>query len=161
MMSDVINIETPIGLLYARGREAITHLGWAQKVGASPNSLLRETQRQIEAFFQGELTFFDLPLLPQGTAFQRRVWRHLRSIPYGSTVSYGAFGATLSTSARAVGGACAANPIPLLIPCHRVVGQNGYLTGYSGGSGLKTKEELLLLEQKYAKDSSPQRLFSD
>ena len=160
-MSNVINIETPIGLLYARGREAITHVGWAQKVDASPNSLLRETQRQIEAFFQGELTFFDLPLLPQGTAFQRRVWRHLRSIPYGSTVSYGAFGATLSTSARAVGGACAANPIPLLIPCHRVVGQNGYLTGYSGGSGLKTKEELLLLEQKYAKDSSPQRLFSD
>ena len=151
-MSNVINVETPIGLLYARGQEAITHLGWARKVEASPNKLLREAQRQIQAFFRGELTLFDLPLSPKGTLFQRRVWRHLGSIPYGNTVSYGAVSATLCTSARAVGGACGANPIPLIIPCHRVVGQNGYLTGYSGGRGLKTKETLLLLEQKYAKE---------
>ena len=156
-MSHVINIETPIGLLYARGQDAITHLGWARKVDSSPNTLLREAQRQIQAFFLGELRLFYLPLSPKGTPFQLRVWRSLGSIPYGNTVSYGAVSATLSTSARAVGGACGANPIPLIIPCHRVVGQNGFLTGYSGGRGLKTKEALLLLEQKYAKElpSSP------
>lgn len=156
-MSHVINIETPIGLLYARGQEAITHLGWAKQVDASPNKLLREAQRQIQAFFLGELILFDLPLSPKGTPFQRRVWQHLGSIPYGHTMTYGAVGATLSTSPRAVGGACGANPIPLIIPCHRVLGRNGYLTGYSGGRGLKTKEALLLLEQKYAKEppSSP------
>ena len=150
-MSNVINIETPIGLLYARGQETITHLGWARKVDTSPNTLLREAQRQIQAFFLGKLTLFDLPLSPKGTPFQRRVWQNLESIPYGNTVSYGAVSATLSTSARAVGSACGANPIPLIIPCHRVVGRNGYLTGYSGGSGVRTKEALLLLEQRYAK----------
>ncbi len=157
LMSNVINIETPIGVLYAKGQEAVTHLGWAKQVAASPNKLLREAQRQIQAFFLGELILFDLPLAPKGTPFQRRVWQHLGSIPYGNTISYGAVGATLSTSPRAVGGACGANPIPLIIPCHRVVGQNGYLTGYSGGRGLKTKEALLILEQKYTKEppSSP------
>ena len=70
-------------------------------------------------------------------------------------MGYGALGATLSTSARAIGGACAANPIPLLIPCHRIVGKDGRLTGYSGGNGLQTKKQLLLLEKRYLKDSSP------
>ena len=148
-MPDVISIETPIGLLFARGGDAITHLGWVKKVESSPNALLRETKRQIEAYFQGELKCFDLPLLPQGTSFQCEIWQHLRSIPYGNTVSYGALGATLSTSARAIGGACAANPIPLIIPCHRIVGQDRRLTGYSGGNGLQTKNQLLLLEKRY------------
>ena len=151
----VISIETPIGLLFARGGNAITHLGWAIRVGSPPNALLREAQRQIAAYFQGELKRFDLPLLPQGTSFQCEIWRHLKSIPYGNTVGYGALGATLSTSARAIGGACAANPIPLLIPCHRIVGKDGRLTGYSGGNGLQTKKQLLLLEKRYLKDSSP------
>ena len=85
--------------------------------------------------------------------FQCQIWQHLKSIPYGNTVSYGALGATLSTSARAIGGACGANPIPLLIPCHRIVGQDGHLTGYSGGNGLQTKKQLLVLEKRYLNNS--------
>ena len=152
-MPDVISVETPIGLLFARGSDAITHLGWTKKVKSSPNALLREAQRQIEAYFLGELKRFDLPLLPQGTSFQCQIWQHLKSIPYGNTVSYGALGTTMSTSARAIGGACGANPIPLLIPCHRIVGQDGHLTGYSGGNGLQTKKQLLVLEKRYLNNS--------
>ena len=99
----------------------------------------------LEAYFAGERPCpNELPLAPRGTAFQRRVWQALLDIPYGRTVTYGDLARQLGSSARAVGGAVGKNPISILIPCHRVVGSGGSLTGYSGG--LDNKRFLLALE---------------
>ena len=92
---------------------------------------------------------FDLPLAPVGTAFQRRVWAALVAVPYGKTASYGDVAAAIGqpTATRAVGAANGCNPIPLIIPCHRIIGTDGSLTGYSGGGGIETKRYLLDFEQ--------------
>ena len=104
---------------------------------------------QLRAYFSGELQMFDLPLQPKGTLFQQQVWQQLQAIPYGQTVAYGELAQRLGkpTAARAVGGANGANPIPLIIPCHRVIGSNGSLTGY--GAGLPIKEALLAHERSH------------
>jgi methylated-DNA-[protein]-cysteine S-methyltransferase len=102
---------------------------------------------QLEAYFAGELKEFDLAFATHGTAFQERVWAVLREIPYGTTTTYGAITAELGlerVQARAVGGAVGTNPLGIVVPCHRVVGANGSLTGYAGG--LENKEALLVLE---------------
>jgi len=105
-------------------------------------------EEQLEAYFAGELFHFDLTLDPQGTEWQRRVWRALEQIPYGATVSYGAVASAVGRpkAARAVGGAANANPLPLVVPCHRVVGSDGRLVGYGGG--LELKAALLAHERK-------------
>jgi methylated-DNA-[protein]-cysteine S-methyltransferase len=105
-----------------------------------------DTARQITEYFAGERRVFDLPLRLQGTAFQKLVWRALGDIPYGETVSYFELACRIGrpTAARAVGSANARNPFSIVLPCHRVVGTTGALTGYSGG--LKWKENLLRLE---------------
>ena len=111
--------------------------------------LLQEAARQLTAYFAGELTDFDLPLAPGGTPFQERVWAELRLIGYGRTASYGEIAARLGMSAgasRAVGAANGRNPIGVVIPCHRVVGSKGLLSGYAGGA--ERKRLLLDLEQK-------------
>lgn len=92
---------------------------------------------QIVAYFSGELSRFELPLRWHGTPFQQRVWTELQSIPYGKTQTYGALAAKLGSSPRAVGGANAANPICLVVPCHRVVGSDGSLTGFAFGEEIK------------------------
>jgi len=109
---------------------------------------LRETARQLRAYFAGELEAFDLALAPQGTLFQLAVWNRLREIPYGETISYGELARRMGkpNASRAVGLANGANPIPIVIPCHRVIGSNGKLTGYGGG--LPIKEKLLGLERR-------------
>jgi len=104
-------------------------------------------RRQLEEYFGGQRTDFDVPLSESGTAFQRRVWSALRSIPYGKTASYGDIARRLElppSASRAVGVANGANPIPILVPCHRVIGSDGSLTGYAGG--LARKQRLLHLE---------------
>lgn len=109
--------------------------------------VLVECARQLSAYFSGDLTDFDLPLAPAGTEFQQRVWAELRSIGYGTTATYGEIAARLGmtgAASRAVGLANARNPIPVVIPCHRVIGANGTLTGYAGG--LERKQLLLSLE---------------
>jgi len=109
--------------------------------------VLVETVRQLRAYFDRDLKEFDLPLAPVGTAFQARVWDQLREIGYGETASYGQIAGRLGLTghgARAVGLANGRNPIPIVIPCHRVVGANGTLTGYAGG--LERKQTLLDLE---------------
>ena len=105
-----------------------------------------ETARQLEAYFAGELTAFDLPLHLDGTPFQQRVWSALCDIPYGSTLSYGGLAERLGNpgASRAVGLANGRNPIGIIVPCHRVVGANGSLTGYGGG--LERKQRLLAFE---------------
>ena len=110
--------------------------------------VLVECARQLRAYFAGELTEFDLPLAPDGTPFQRRVWDELLAIGFGKTATYGEIAARLGmtawSAARAVGLANGRNPIPIVIPCHRVIGANGSLTGYAGG--LERKQLLLDLE---------------
>jgi methylated-DNA-[protein]-cysteine S-methyltransferase len=108
-----------------------------------PEALLAATG-QLEEYFRGERTRFDIALETTGTEFQRRVWNALRAIPYGATTTYGALARDLDAQPRAVGAAVGATPIPIVIPCHRVIGSDGSLTGYGGG--LPRKRALLALE---------------
>lgn len=109
---------------------------------------LQPAIRQLDAYFAGELETFDLPLAPEGTPFQQSVWRELCGIPFGQTISYGELAQRIGNpkASRAVGLANGSNPIPIVIPCHRVIGSNGKLTGYGGG--LPIKEKLLALERR-------------
>jgi len=110
------------------------------------NPLLIEAERQLRAYFAGELRRFQLPLDPAGTAFQKRVWGELESIPYGETRSYSQIAGAIGSprAVRAVGAANGANPVPIVVPCHRVIGSSGKLVGYGGG--LPLKKRLLELE---------------
>lgn len=129
---------------FENGRHpARPHPSWQKDDGR-----LNETVRQLRAYFAGKLEKFDLPLAPEGTAFQLKVWRELCEIPYGATISYGELARRIRNpnAARAVGLANGSNPIPIVIPCHRVIGSDGSLTGYGGG--LPIKEKLLALEQR-------------
>jgi len=111
-------------------------------------STFREIVGQLRAYFSGKLEQFDFSLAPEGTPFQQRVWKHLCDIPYGKTISYGELARRIGnpSASRAVGLANGSNPIPIIIPCHRVIGSNGKLTGYGGG--LPIKEKLLALEAR-------------
>lgn len=143
--------ESPIGpLLVKEQNNVITEIEVVRDAGqkecreASP--LLEQAVRELEEYFRGERRVFDIPVGPEGTAFQQRVWEQLRRIPYGETRTYGQI-AVLAGSpkgARAAGMACNRNPILIVIPCHRVIGANGSLTGF--GAGLPMKEMLLALE---------------
>jgi methylated-DNA-[protein]-cysteine S-methyltransferase len=112
------------------------------------STLLQPTIRQLHSYFAGELETFDLPIAPEGTPFQLSVWRELCQIPFGETISYGQLAHRIGSpkASRAVGLANGSNPIPIVIPCHRVIGSNGKLTGYGGG--LPIKEKLLALERR-------------
>jgi len=118
--------------------------GWSPFQESSP--LLREAKRQLDLYFDGDLTAFDLPVNPMGTRHQEKVWRAMMEIPYGETVTYGTLAKTIGSAAQPVGTACGRNPIPILVPCHRVVGSSGNFGGYSGEGGLYTKRALLVLE---------------
>lgn len=111
--------------------------------------LLQEATQQLAAYFAGTLHNFTLPIAPEGTDFRRKVWQQLCCIPYGETTSYGALAAAIGNpkASRAVGGANHHNPIAIIIPCHRVIGNNGDLTGFGGG--LATKAFLLQLEAQH------------
>ncbi|MFT4198169.1 MAG: methylated-DNA--[protein]-cysteine S-methyltransferase [Pseudoxanthomonas sp.] len=114
--------------------------------GEGDNALLREVRAQLQAYFAGRLHRFELPLAPAGSEFQRAVWTQLAQIPYGQTWSYGQLAQRLGKPAavRAVGAANGRNPIPIVLPCHRVIGADGSLTGFGGG--LEAKAFLLRLE---------------
>lgn len=112
--------------------------------------LLSRARRQLWEYFEGKRTEFDLPLAPAGTPFRRAVWAAMARIPYGQTATYGQLASAVGSprAARAVGGACHANPLAILLPCHRVVGSTGSLTGFAGG--LPVKEQLLALEAAHS-----------
>lgn len=121
---------------------AAAHAAWLAGTGErSPGTFLDDAVAQLEAYAAGRLTEFDLPLRLEGTAFQAAVWSALRKVPYGHTVSYGWLAAEVGRpgSARAVGAAVGANPIGIVVPCHRVVGARGELTGFAGGLDNKIK----------------------
>lgn len=111
--------------------------------------LLQRTIQQLQEYFLGQRKEFDLPIILKGTNFQIKVWQELQKIPYGEVISYSELAERINCpkAIRAVGGACGKNPIPIIVPCHRVLGKNGNLTGFSGG--INYKEKLLILEKTY------------
>jgi methylated-DNA-[protein]-cysteine S-methyltransferase len=125
---------------------AIVAVTWQAGNHSDDSPLLREAARQLRAYFAGDRWTFDLPLDARGSAFQRAVWDQMLAIPYGETRSYGDIARATGGSARAVGSACGANPIPIFIPCHRVLAADRKLGGFSGGKGPQTKALLLRLE---------------
>ncbi|MCK9901740.1 cysteine methyltransferase [Parafrankia colletiae] len=135
-----------VGLFMAGGR----HLPDPAWFGDRDDTAFGEAARQLDEYFGGGRTAFDLPLRPAGTDFQRRVWAALREIPYAVTISYGELARRIGqpSASRAVGLANGRNPIGIVVPCHRVIGANGSLTGYGGG--LHRKSRLLALEQRAA-----------
>jgi methylated-DNA-[protein]-cysteine S-methyltransferase len=140
---------TPIGeVTFSEEGGAIVALDWGRGRDQDRTSLLRQAVAQLQDYFDGTRIAFDLPLAPHGSAFRLRVWDALRAIPAGETRSYGDLARLLGSSARAVGQANGANPIPIVIPCHRVVAAAGRLGGYSGGDGPATKRLLLDLERR-------------
>jgi methylated-DNA-[protein]-cysteine S-methyltransferase len=135
-------VDTPIGTLGLTASErGLTSVRWnARGLADDSSRLLDDAAAQLDAYFAGELTEFDLPLDLDGTEFQRQCWLALATIPYGQTVSYGEQARRLGLgpdAARAVGSANGQNPIPVILPCHRVIGANGSLTGFGGGLNLK------------------------
>ncbi|MBM3755862.1 MAG: methylated-DNA--[protein]-cysteine S-methyltransferase [Acidobacteria bacterium] len=145
-------MESPIGpLVLAGDGEVLTHIrfhGVSQANWREAPEPFVDAVAQLRAYFAGELTAFDLAFRPHGTPFQQSVWKALAGIPYGETTSYGAIAKSIGKpdAVRAVGAANGANPIPIVIPCHRVIGASGKLTGFGGG--LDVKEKLLRLESR-------------
>ena len=151
------HIDSPIGRLLVAGDDVALHfLGFPsgrKAFGPRPewrrsDRPFRDVRRQLDAYFAGDLRRFDLPLHLSGTAFQNEVWRYLAGIPFGETRTYGEVAVTVGRprAARAVGAANGANPLPIVLPCHRVIGADGSLTGFGGG--LRTKEYLLRHEKE-------------
>ncbi len=142
-----LSLNSPLGpLTVFEDGGAIVAVEWGRAPDGRVTPLLADARDQLDAYFDGRRRAFDLPLRPAGSPFQRAVWDAIAAVPYGDTASYGDLARRLGSSPRAVGGACGRNPIAVVIPCHRIVGSGGRLTGYSGGDGLTTKDALLRLE---------------
>jgi methylated-DNA-[protein]-cysteine S-methyltransferase len=143
-----LSLHTPVGdISVSEDDGAIVVVDWGWGSRQSETSLLRRAREQLHAYFDGELTAFELPLTPAGTPYQQRVWQALCAIPYGAMRSYLDIAHVAGGSPRSVGHANGNNPIPIIIPCHRVVATT-HLGGYSGGAGLVTKRWLLALETR-------------
>jgi methylated-DNA-[protein]-cysteine S-methyltransferase len=154
-----ISFASPLGPVTVTAEAGkIVELSW-NEAGSGPQDggetpLLCEARSQLQAYFDGSRRSFELPLAPAGSAFQKGVWNALLAIPYGQTRSYGEIAAALGGVARAVGGACGANPIPIIIPCHRVLAGGGRIGGFSASGGVRDKRWLLDFER-----GSPQLPF--
>ena len=142
-----LSLHSPVGdITISEEDGAIVALDWGWGRDQDRTDLLVEAVAQVHRYFDGRLRRFDLPLRPTGTAYRQCVWTAVGRIPLGITATYAALAAEVGGGARAVGTAMATNPLPILVPCHRVVASSG-LGGYSGGDGLATKRALLRLEQ--------------
>lgn len=154
-MRNVFYYDTKIGRLeIEENGEAITKIDFAKKeieeyIEKKETLLLKEAIKQLHEYLEGKRNLFDLPLAPEGTEFQNKVWNALKEIPFGETRSYGEIAKVIGNekASRAVGMANNKNPIMIVIPCHRVIGANGKLVGYAGG--VEVKEILLNLEKNY------------
>ncbi len=152
----IIYVESPVGRLALEADgDTLTGVSWtsgrwtratehAKDEKATP--VLREARRQLDRYFGRKLQRFDLPLAARGTPFQQSVWTMMRTIPFGETATYGGMARALGSGPRAVDMACGRNPLPIIVPCHRVLASGGREGGFSGGLGLPTKRELLALE---------------
>jgi methylated-DNA-[protein]-cysteine S-methyltransferase len=147
-------IETPLGrLALITHDDKLAAVDWTDEdPGLAPTDdddhLLTRAATQIAAYFAGDLHRFDLPLAPAGTPFRQKVWSAMLEVPYGRTTTYGDVAREIGGGPRAVGGACGANPLPIIIPCHRVLASSG-LGGYSGRGGLDVKQFLLRHEARH------------
>ena len=144
-----LSLHSPIGDLTVTEEDgSIISLdwGWVPEKWQTATPLLETALEQLNQYFDGEIGDFDLPLDPSGTDFQKQVWAEMLKIPAGHTRSYGEVAKTLKSAAQPVGTACGANPIPIIIPCHRILAAGGKMGGYSGDGGLDTKKALLRLE---------------
>ncbi|RMF14860.1 MAG: methylated-DNA--[protein]-cysteine S-methyltransferase [Alphaproteobacteria bacterium] len=142
------SLHSPVGdltLFAEAGALVALEWGWVPDQTAG-DPLLEDAVRQLHEYFDGRRRAFDLPLAPSGSAFERRVWAALCEIDFGTMLSYRELAEQVASVPRAIGRAVARNPLPILIPCHRVVGSDGALVGYSGGEGIETKRALLVLE---------------
>ena len=139
---------SPVGFLRLEEENGgIVSLSWRGPPARTPySSAQQDANLWLEDYFQGHYRPIDFPLRSEGTEFQMQVWQLLVQVPPGEVTSYGDVAKALGTAPRAVGAACRANPLPIIVPCHRVVAANGSLGGYSGGKGLETKRKLLQLE---------------
>lgn len=147
----ILYVDSPVGRLALEAEgDALTGVRWtgaaerARDEKATP--VLREARRQLGAYFKARLRRFDLPLAARGTPFQKSVWRMMSDIPFGETATYGGMAMALGSGPRAIGMACGRNPLPIIVPCHRVLASGGKEGGFSGGRGLPTKRQLLALE---------------
>ena len=141
-----LSIPSPIGqLTIDELDDRVVAIRWADAPSGNGSALLAEAARQLAAYFDGRLCRFDLPLAPAGSPFEARVWSAMQAIPYGQTRCYGDLAEAVGSAPRAVGRACGKTPIPIVIPCHRVLAKGG-LGGYSGEGGIATKTRLLALE---------------
>ena len=157
-------VASPIGALLLVGEGGVLSGVYMERHRHGPEPEIRSGQRddvvfravreQFESYFAGRLTVFDLPLAPQGTEFQQRVWRALRDIPYGETISYAELARRIGRplAVRAVGAANGRNPISIIVPCHRVIGSDGSLTGFGGG--IERKRWLLAHEASHVPNAS-------
>jgi methylated-DNA-[protein]-cysteine S-methyltransferase len=164
-------MDSPFGkILIARNSRGLTHINFQEGESRieAPDSWrpdpggFDEAIGQLSAYFKGDVYRFDLPLAPEGTPFQLQVWQTLQTIPYGGVISYAELASELGrphNAARAIGGAAAKNPLPIVIPCHRVIGSNGALTGYAGG--IQIKEALLALERSRLERINLQQMFTE
>ena len=140
------SVETPLGpLTIVADNGALVAIEWRDRKAHDESALLRAAARQLDEYFAGTRKTFELPLAPKGEPMEQQVWQAMASIPYGETRRYGELARALEVEAQAIGEACGRNPLPIFIPCHRVVAHNG-LGGYSGGKGIETKRRLLVLE---------------
>jgi methylated-DNA-[protein]-cysteine S-methyltransferase len=152
----ILYVESPVGRLALEAEgDTLTGLSWTngrwttakeRAVEEKATPVLREARRQLDRYLSRKLTRFDLPLGPHGAPLQKGVWAMMSAIPFGKTATYGGMAMALGSGPRAVGMACGRNPIPIIVPCHRVLGSGGREGGFSGGQGLPTKRKLLALE---------------
>jgi methylated-DNA-[protein]-cysteine S-methyltransferase len=152
----ILYVESPVGRLALEADgDTLTGVSWTsgrwasdteRAPGEKTTPVLKEAQEQLERYFKRQLQRFDLPLGARGTPFQKSVWTMMSAIPFGETATYGGMAMALSSGPRAVGMACGRNPLPIVVPCHRVLGSGGKEGGFSGGQGLPTKRKLLALE---------------
>jgi len=144
----LLSLHTPLGAITLSEEDgAIVALDWGWGRDQTATPLLIRARHQLQAYFDGALQRFDLPLALAGTPYRQRVWHAVAAIPYGETRTYQQIAAVAGGSPRSVGGANGANPVPIIIPCHRVVATCG-IGGYSGGEGIQTK--IFLLTHEYA-----------
>ena len=145
-----LSLHTPIGpITVSEENGAIVALDWGWGRDQTETPVLLRARTELHAYVDGDTSGVTVPLNPAGTAYRRRVWQALRDIPYAATRSYAEIAGVAGGVARSVGQASAANPIPIIIPCHRVLASDG-IGGYSGGEGLETKRYLLGLESRAA-----------
>ncbi|MDP6173468.1 MAG: methylated-DNA--[protein]-cysteine S-methyltransferase [Rhodospirillales bacterium] len=142
-----LSLHSPLGALTVfEEDDALVALEWGWAEEGEVTQLLEQTKARLDEYFSGSPVQFEFPTRPAGTDYQQSVWREMSDIPYGETRSYGDLARALKSSPRAVGSACGRNPLPIIIPCHRVLGAGGAMTGFSAAEGIKTKRQLLDLE---------------